>query len=167
MKGFVKVFAATLLVFAALLSAVGCVGDGDGVIKESGLVYYLPSEMEKMSVTYADVCYGNGEAEFFIYFYTSDALLAELYMDKNSTVKQYADWFTLVNGYENVAEEYDEAGANITLRYIYEDEDDFYFDYILRNEEMLYHVTMLCPADKREVYEPIFEYWRSQIKIDS
>lgn len=167
MKKSVRIFAVSLLVLATLLSAIGCRDDGDEKkYTESGLVYYLPRTMEEMNVNYADVCYGDGEAEFFVYFYTSDQLLAELYMDKDSTVKEYATWFANVNGYKNITEEYDEAGAKITMRYLYEDENDFYFDYILRNENMLYHVTMTCSAEKREIYEPIFEEWRSNIRID-
>ena len=73
-----------------------------------------------------------------------------------------------MNEYKNVEEEYDEAGAKITLRYVYEDGNDryFFYDYILRNEYMLYHVTMSCLPEDRALYEATFDEWASKITLD-
>ena len=170
MKKPLKQLILLMTVLAIILCAVGCRRNdrNDGMVRysESGLKFALPKEMEKMSVDYADICYGNGEAEFFVYFYGSDALLTELYLDPNSTVKEYAEWFVNVNDYENVSENYDEENAKIVLEYIYEPENTYFCDYILRNEYALFHVTMCCDAELMEKYQPIFEQWRSHVALD-
>ena len=40
-----------------------------------------------------------------------------------------------------------------------------YFDYILRDEYCLIHVTMSCDAKIRDIYEPVFEEWIKEISI--
>ena len=161
----------TLLSLALVLvfSLVSC----DKKYNESGLNFVLPEYMKELEVSeaYADVAYGtldDRSLEFTVYFYAANELLTELLLDKESTVKQYADWFVERNDYENVEEKYDEEGCRITLRYVYEDGNDryFFYDYILRNEYMLYHVTMSCKPEDRETYEPLFDEWASDITLD-
>ncbi len=135
---------------------------------EFGLKFKLPENMKKLEVNWADLCYGerdNAEENvlFFIYYYTSDSLLTELYLSKETTVSEYAIWFISVNGYTDVERNLNEDGRIITLKYLYE--DSFYFDYILRSEALLVHVTMTCDADYREKYDPIFTEWTGHIEL--
>lgn len=139
---------------------------------ESGLNFSLPSYMKTISVPaeYADLCFSNSgdRTEFTIYFYSKEGLVEDPYINISNmycTVKEYTDWFVSANGYENVYEEYDEANRKIILRYIYEPESTFYCDTVLRNDDSLIHVTMSCDADKRDVYEPIFNEWISKMSL--
>ena len=161
----------TLMMLAVILvfSLISC----DKKYNESGLNFVLPDYMKELEVSasYADVAYGTLDdrgLEFTVYFYASNELLTELLLDKESTVKQYADWFVERNDYEGVEEEYDEENSRITLRYVYEDGSDgyFFYDYIIRNEYMLYHVTMSCDPEDRETYESLFDDWASRIFLD-
>lgn len=160
-----RIIASVLLVFV-LVACTSCSQDKTVAYSESGLNFSLPSDMRKLSVDWADVCYGNSDnAMFFVYFYSASQLLTELYIPKDSTVKVYADWFVNANKYENVTESYDEEGKLIVLTYVYEPENTYYCDYITRNEYALYHVTMCCDADLAETYKPIFADWMSFISL--
>ena len=134
---------------------------------ESGLKFALPSYMQKLSVTYADICYGNitDNAQVFVYFYSKDSLLTELYLSKDATVKEYADWFVDANDYVNVSENYDEEAKKIVLEYVYDDENTYYCDFIIRNDNALFHITLCCEADMRHKYEPVFAEWMSKISL--
>jgi hypothetical protein len=173
MKMMIKKILVAALILVIAVSLFGC-GDNDGKkYNESGLNFVLPDYMKELEVSasYADVAYGtldDRSLEFTVYFYSASELLSELLMDRDSTVKQYADWFVEMNGYENVSERYDEEGKKITLRYVYESGSDsyFFYDYILRNEYMLYHITMSCNPEDRATYEPLFDEWAAKITLD-
>lgn len=169
MKRLIKNIFLVTLIISMLLCTCSCGGNnGMKRYSESGLIFSLPTYMQEFSVEYADLCYGNHEKnlEFFVYFYGSDALLTQLYLPTDCTVKDYAEWFVNMNEYEDVLEFYDEENARIVLEYIYEPEQIYFCDYILRNEYALFHVTMCCNAEDRETYSPIFEEWRGYISLD-
>ncbi len=171
MKKTFKKLTFLIVALALTLSLFSC---GDGVeYNESGLNYVLPDYMKELEVSeaYADIAYGtldDRNLEFTIYFYSAAELLSELLLNTDTTVKEYADWFVELNDYQNVEEKYDEAGKNITLRYVFEDGNDryFFYDYIVRNEYMLYHVTMSCNPEDRAEYEGLFDEWVTQITLD-
>ncbi len=165
-----------VLLFASLmLSLAACSSGGDDgpalnedgliVYAESGLNFALPEDMEEHSVTYADICYGDGEAEFFVYFYSRDTLLTELYLNKDTTVKEYADWFVEGNGYVGVTERLDESGKKIELSYVYEPENTYYVDVIMRNYDSLIHVTLSCPNELVDDYLPKFDLWKKHLSL--
>ena len=169
MKKIIVKLALILVVISTLFTVTSCGGEMKSY-NESGLIFKLPKKMKKLEVNWADLCYGerdNAEENvlFFIYYYTSDALLADLYLSKETTVSEYADWFVNRNGYTDVEKNLNEDSTVITLKYIYEEENSFYFDYILRNDELLVHVTMTCNADYREKYEPVFTEWTGYIRL--
>ena len=122
--------------------------------------------MKEMSVNYADVCYGNliDGTELFVYFYSRDALLIDLYLSKDATVKEYANWFVELNNYIDVKESYDEEARSIILEYVHDD-GEYYCDYIIRNDDALFHVTMCCNKNMRHKYEPIFKKWISDMSL--
>lgn len=151
---------------ATLLSVFSCGGDGMEHYNTAGLKFSLPDYMKKANVNYADVAYANNDGcEFFIYFYSSTELLTVLYIDKDSTVLEYADWFVGQNGYTGIEREYDEANCKLIQSYIYESEDLFFYDYIVRNETNLYHITMSCRAEDVEYYKPLFDEWAGYIEL--
>ena len=165
MKKIIKSFLLILTVISSLISTVSC--SDEVKYSKGGLTFTLPKDMKEMNVNYADVCFGNDDgAEFFIYYYSRDALLTELYLDKDVSVSEYADWFVDRNEYENVDKKLNSAGNIIVMSYIYEPEEDYYVDYITRNKEALFHVTMSCAASQIEKYQPIFEEWMADIYID-
>ena len=170
MKKMFKKILLTVLSLALLLSVFSCLKDNTDIkYNEGGLNYSLPDYMKKMEVpaAYGDVAYGSLDErniEFLIYFYPKESLMSQLLLDMNATVKEYADDFVLYHGYEKVEESYSEQECLITLKYVYE--GDFYFDYIVRNEYTLYHVTMTCKAKDRETYEPTFVEWTKKISMD-
>ncbi len=159
-----------IVLASTVLSVTSC---DDGELKsysEAGLNFKLPSNMKKFAVEWADICYGDYDNTtenplFFVYYYSSEALLEDLFLGTDITVSEYADWFINVNEYTNVEKTLSEDGTSIVLKYIYEDESDFYFDYIVRNEAVLAHVTMCCRAEYRAKYEPIFTEWMSYISL--
>lgn len=136
---------------------------------ESGLNFALPDYMRKISVPpeVADLCFSNSGdgTQFFIYYYSREVLLTDLVLNMDCTVKDYADWFVNVNGYVNVEQDYDEENKKLVQRYVYEPENTFYCDIILRNEYVLIHATMSCDNGSREIYEPIFENWMKEISL--
>jgi len=122
MKRLIKNIFLITMIISILLCACSCGGNnGMKRYSESGLIFSLPTYMQKFSVEYADLCYGNHEKnlEFFVYFYGSDSLLTQLYLPTDCTVKDYAEWFVNMNEYEDVLEFYDEENARIVLEYIY------------------------------------------------
>ena len=135
---------------------------------ESGLRFSLPEYMKKINVNYADVCYSNDDnAEFFVYFYSNDGLLTELYLDMDSDEKEYWDWFCALNGYVNVEEEHDTEKRRLSAKYEYVEGSDelFLFDVILRNTDSLVHVTMCCQLEDRDIYEPTFDKWAEKLSL--
>lgn len=166
MKKILRNLLFVILIITTLFTAVSC-GNGMKKYSESGLNFSLPKDMEKLSVNYADICYGNDDlVQFFVYFYSKDQLLTDLALEKDATVKEYADLFVGRWGYTGVEESYDEENKVIVLKYIYEEEDDYYCDYITRNDNALYHVTMCCDKELMEKYVPIFDEWMKHISTD-
>lgn len=173
MKKLNKKISVILLALTLVFSLASC-GDSNEYFNEyneNGLNFTLPKYMKELEVKYADLAYGTLDEsglEFMIYFYSRDELMSKLYMDMDTTVEKYADWFVQFNEYENVEVEYDEEACSIVLRYVYENgaERYFFYDYIVRNEYMLYHVTMSCNPEYRETYEPAFDDWASRISLD-
>jgi hypothetical protein len=167
MKKTFKIFLALCLVIITAFSAVSC-GDGLKTYSENGLIYKLPKEMKKgnVPVEIADTYYYNEDVEFFIYFITRDALLVDYYLDKDCTPEEYAEDFVSWMGYENVTTVKGETGY-VIVYYVYESEteSDFYFDYIIRNEETLFHVTMCCDPENAEKNLPIFFAWAENIRL--
>ncbi len=170
-----RTFKKTIASVLALLLAFGLVacsdgGDGFTDYSNGGLEYELPDSFGEIDVNYADYAYTSKEfpgLEVMMYFYSTEQLISDIYLKSSSTVKEYADWFVHQNGYVGVEEDYDEEEKKIVLKYFYEDgsESYFFYDYIVRNEYMLYHVTFACNPDDREAYEPSFEEWTSRISM--
>ena len=135
---------------------------------ESGLNFALPDYMKKINVSYGDICFANDDsAEFFVYFYSSEGLLTECFLAMDSTVKEYWDWFSNMNGYEDIEENYDEAKKKISAKYEFDDNGHriFFYDVIMRNEVSLIHVTLCCDAEKRNLYEENFDYWATTFAL--
>ena len=167
-KILVKLF--LVLVTVSLIFSISSCGGEMKSYSVAGLNFKLPESMEKLEVNWADVCYGERNnieenPQFFIYYYSRDELLTEIYLGKDVTVSEYATWFINANGYTDVEKNLNEDGTSISLKYIYEEESTFYFDYIVRNEAVLAHVTMCCNAPYREKYEPIFTEWMGYIRL--
>lgn len=152
----------TVIISALLLSSCG----GLEKHSEAGLVFYLPEDMEKINVAYADLCFANRDTEFFVYYYSRDELLTKNFIDKDSTSEEYLTDFIAFNGYTNVDRTYDAEKNIATAKYIYEDENTFYFDFVIRNYYVLAHVTMHCDADLRGEYERIFDDWAEKIYLE-
>lgn len=166
MKRLLKMLFALLLISATLFSTVSC---GEKDYKDysvSGLSFRLPKDMKEINVNYSNISYWNGEAEFFAEPIPRDALLSEYILDKDITATEFSEVLVAVNGYENVEKTYDEVRDSVTLSYVYEPEEQYYCDFIIRNEEVLYLVTMCCDVEYMEKYKPIFKEWISNISIE-
>lgn len=157
-----------------LLCAVGCnKQDGDNkAYYNYGLHYTLPKEYTHLTVSYSEFTYYNGEAYF--YFNTmSEEQLVESYLPPDISVETYAANFRMLNGISNPVV-YNKEKNTALLEYVYnyteEDEvqlpPEFYYHYILRGSVYIYIVTMSCPADKADVYKPIFDGWMQDIHAD-
>jgi len=167
-----KKLLSVLVLFALAFSLVSCSSDDDGpernedgliIYAESGLNFALPDEMTERNVNYADICYGDGEAEFFVFFYSRDSLLTECFLSKDATVKEYAEWCIDFSSCTEVTEEYDEEGRRI--KYIFVADDTYYIAVIMRNNDSLIHVTMCCPQDMRDAYIPEFAVWEKHVSL--
>lgn len=157
-----KILLITLVISSLLLTACGDLQKHSS----AGLVFYLPKDMEQMNVTYADLCYGNSDCEFFVYYYSRDELLTKNFMDKDSTSGEYLEEFIAYNEYDNVEFSSDDEKNTATAKYVYERENTYYCDYVIRNYNVLAHVTMNCSADLRDKYEPIFDEWIEMIVLE-
>ncbi|MBO7304177.1 MAG: hypothetical protein J6V09_03060 [Clostridia bacterium] len=163
MKNTAKRILAILILLSTLLTLFGC---GEWKTYRHGeFVYKLPKSMKKLSMPpeYADFVYGNEDgAEYCAFFYTPDQLFGEFYLEKNCTTKEYADFYLRYQGcYTDVVQNYNaETGVTVQTYILDNDREHlFFYDYIIRNENVLVHLYMDVDADKREEYEPIFEYW--------
>ena len=168
---------ATVMIMVMSLCAVSCGGgDDDGYITytSAGLNYEFPDFIQEIDVNYADYAYTSSDysimtkdVEIMMYFYSGEQIISDLHMQRNVTVKEYADWFMKQYAGISVEENYDEENNIITLKYVYDDNYSyFFFDYITRNEYMLYHVTYSCSPENRELYEPYFDEWASRISMN-
>ena len=159
------------LLFAALVLTLASCSDGetqlneDGLIpySESGLEFALPENMERHSVTYANLCYGDGKAEFFADFFSRDVLMSEWYLDKDVTVKEFAEERLVMSMCDELVEEYDE--PNQRIKYTFVAEDSYYVAIFMRNYDCLIHATMCCPIEMKEDYLPAFETWEKYIAL--
>ncbi len=169
MKKATKKLLALILMLVTLLTSVSCF-DNMKEYSESGINFKLPKDMKQLDVEYADLCFGNTEgdkrAEFFIYIYAKQALLTQLFLPQDTTSEGYADWFVNVNEYENVERVSDTEKQLVIMEYVYEPEETYYRDYIIRNDYTLYHVTMTCKAEDADYFDPIFDEWCSYIYLD-
>lgn len=162
MKNTAKRILAILILLSTLLTLFGC---GEWKTRTYGeFVYKLPKTMKKQSVPaeYADFCYANSDgAEYCAFFYTPDQLFGELYLEKDCTTEEYAlKYLRWMEGkYTNIETRYNSETGVTVQTYLYEPENLFFYDYIIRNENVLVHLYMDVNADLREEYEPIFEYW--------
>lgn len=161
-----------MLVFVTVFSAVSC-GGGLVTHKESGLIYKLPKDMKKGNVVenIADFYYSNSErVEFFWYSVPRDALVAQFSLDADCTAEEFAiDYTVYIDIFADIGEitkTVDESG-NVSQYYLLDDEEEhyFYFDYVTRSTDFVYHVTMACAPEDKETYLPVFEKWASYIKI--
>ena len=177
MKRMLKKTLATALIIVMTLCVVACGGgDDDGYISytSAGLNYEFPDYIQEIDVNYADYAYASmdysimtRDVEVLMYFYSSDQLISDLALSRNVTVKDYAKWFIRQYAGVTMEENYDEENSIITLKYVYEEGSDsyFFFDYIIRNEYMLYHITYSCDPENRALYEADFEEWASRISM--
>ena len=167
MKKMIRKLLFITVIISTLLFATAC--DDLQRYSSAGLVFYLPKDMEEMNVTYADICYGNRECEFFVYYYSRDELLTKNFLSKDATSLEYLEDFIAFNEYTDVELEWDEETNTASARYMYESDIEytFYFDYVIRNYDVLAHVTMNCRGEMREKYEPIFEEWKEKISMES
>ena len=169
MKRTVKTAVLLLLIIASAISVISCGGDMK-TYKEGGLVYTLPKDMRLGSVPteIADKYYTNDNgAEFFIYFISRDSLLVDYYLDKDCTPEEYAVDFVNYMGYTDVTRVVDPSGFVIQYyEYRDESEEDFYYDFIIRSTETLFHVTMCCDIEKKDEYLPLFEEWAKKIHVE-
>ena len=170
-----KVLSLFLVIITLLLTlcAVGCKGNEEaGVYYNYGLHYKLPEEYNKLTVSYAEHVYYNGEAYFYFDF-MSEEKLVEAYLPPDISVETYARNFAMLNDITTPMV-YDKQNDTALLEYVYEytEEDEaqlppeFYYHYILRGSVYIYIVTMSCPADKADVYKPIFQGWMRDIRAD-
>ena len=159
-----KILFITVIIASLLLSSCGNMKK----YSSAGLTFYLPKDMEIMNVTYADLCYGNSECEFFVYYYSRDELLTKNFLDKDATSAEYLRDFIAFNEYADVEFSSDEEKNTATAKYIYESANEYtyYCDYVVRNYNVLAHVTMDCDGELRDKYEPIFDKWIESITLD-
>ena len=159
-----KILFITVIIASLLLSSCGDMQKHSS----AGLTFYLPKDMEEMTVVYADLCYGNGECEFFVYYYSRDELLIKNFIDKDSTSEEYLLDFIAFNEYVDVDFTADSEKNTATAKYLYESvsEYTYYCDFVIRTYNVLAHVTMNCDGELRDKYEPIFDEWIEMISME-
>lgn len=159
-----KILFITVIISSLLLSSCGDMQKHFS----AGLTFYLPKDMELMKVTYADICYGNNECEFFVYYYSRDELLTKNFLDKDATSAEYLQDFIAFNQYTDVDFTSDSEENTAIAKYLYESANEctYYCDFVLRNYDVLAHVTMNCSGELRDKYEPIFDGWIEGISLE-
>lgn len=154
----------TVIISSLLLSSCGNMKE----YSSAGLNFSLPKDMEQMAVTYADLCYSNRECEFMVYYYSRTELLTKCFLDKDATCAEYLKDVIDYNEYADVDFTEDTENNTATAKYFYESDIEyiFFYDYVIRNYDVLAHVTMCCDGELRDKYEPIFDSWIKYISMD-
>jgi ABC-type glycerol-3-phosphate transport system substrate-binding protein len=167
MKLIFKKILVCVLLLAAVVCSASC-GESDDVTFYSDEVwsFTLPKDMKKMNVTTTAICYGNGEAVFFAEVFSRDEILTELFIDKDVSIDEYADILIELNEYTEVEKKLIPERNAAIIKYAYEPEDKYYgLDFVTRNYDLLYTVTMSCDYELKDKYEELFEEWVEKIVI--
>ena len=174
MKKILSLFLTVAIVLLLLLSATGCDQNEEeynGEYYNYGLHYKLPEEYRKLTVSYSEFTYFNGEAYFFFKHMSGEKLIEES-LPEDISVEAYAYNFASENNIFSPVM-YDAATDTAFIEYVYDYSDsevmlppEFYYHYILRGSQLLYIVTMSCPAEKSEQYKPVFDGFMKDIKAD-
>ena len=172
MKKFLK---STLIVLAIVSILVNLVSCGNGNIKynEYGFFYELPKDMDKKTVAYAAILHSNSEATFMVSYYDEEGL-TENEIDPDIKINRYADKFLIMNGYDDTTYNYDEENrkvdffVEVTFDEGEENEETILrYHVLLRNDFVVYIVTMYCDISLAEKYRPIFSEWGSYIYVQN
>ena len=174
MKKTVIALISIILSLATLISLVSCDEDvPEGYVKyeEYGFTYMLPEEMDKKTVSYAAICHSNREATLMVDYFDAESL-EEMEIDSNITIKRYADKFLLLNDYDDTVYTYDEERDRV---YFFAEktfdegevteESVLYYHLLMRNDYVVYIVTLYCDVSLKEKYTPIFLEWADRMSI--
>lgn len=174
MKSILKGITLTLLVFCLAVSSVSCGADstldenGNRLYSEFGFFYRLPIDMDKKSVPYASILHSNTEATFMMTHLDREGL-EENEIDPDIKITRYADKFILLNHYDGTEYNYDEESGKVDffVEKTFEEEEEtvLYYHVLLRNEYVVYIVTMHCDISLKDKYAPIFSEWGSYIYV--
>lgn len=177
MKKILKGILLLLTLISLIMSAVSCDDgvDENGNIKysEYGFNYRLPEEMDKKTVSYAAILHSNREATFMVSYLDSEGFTEEE-IDPDIKIDRYADKFLRFNDYDGVTYNYDEEQRKVdffaekTFDEGKETEETvLYYHILIRNDYVIYIVTMYCDVSLSEKYRPIFEEWGSYIYVQN
>lgn len=174
MKKSITALISIILSLATLLSLVSCGEDvPDGYVKyeEYGFSYMLPVEMDKKTVSYAAICHSNREATLMVDYLEAESL-EEMEIDPNITIKRYADKFLLLNDYDDTVYTYDEERDRVYFfaEKTFEkgeanEETVLYYHLLMRNDYVIYIVTLYCDISLKDKYTPIFLEWADYMSI--
>ena len=169
-----KKILALILILVSLFSVVSCGEEDDGFeYYELGLHFNLAEGFENKKVSFAEVCYSDGDAYFFFHVYNSNGIEETLGYDGDISVYDYTKQFMIINGLDFVKGfEYDEERKMSTIireneeTYVGSGEYDYLMHVIFRGTAHLYIVTMTCPQTKTDKYLPLFETWKLEMVAD-
>ena len=174
MKKYLIKFCAVILCLCCIFGMTSC-NDEQGDEKSyevAGLHFTLPSNLPELKVSYADVCYGNSDVQFFANIFAREELSEELEISEDITVEDYTYKFIYVwNGY-SCTYDYDEETNVATFSLFYPEEEgtdeerEYYYHYITRTEGALFVVIMCCEERVYDTYAPLFEEWAKTIYVE-
>lgn len=163
-----KIITAILFLAIALASLASCSSE----YNVYGLHYTLSDEYEKITVPYSQNCYTDGDAYFFFVQFAPQQIEEELGYDSDITVKEYTIKFLLENDLDLNIYEYDESRDVSVIKYDYpatedyEIDETFYHIIMKGSTGYLYVITMTCPTEMCDVYEPEFELQIAEMYVD-
>ncbi len=186
MKRILTLFIAVIFCMGLSAGLVSCAdpsdddfvgSDGKGFIyyAESGLKFRLPDYFRKRNEQYTDIVFTTPEARFQVQIMPKTDFEDPNFdfdFDFSITVPEYTEFLINLNGWNATGEckyEYDEekntASFFVFWRPTPEEEYSYYYFNILKSENAIYCVTMICEESNYENYEPLFREWSTYIKL--
>ncbi len=185
MKKILSSILTVALVAILALSLFSCGNDGN--YEKIGLKFYLPTEFTEATYQGCDIAYtklhydenGNKqgvEAEFTVNAMSYEELQNATYNEMPdpwpTNVLDYIRNFVIVNGFSLKDYTYDKeknvAELKIVYKYPAEAEnmpDEYCHFVVMDNGEAIYLITYSCKAIYKEIYEPLFTEWASNLEL--
>ena len=170
MKKILSLFLIAVTFLLAIFST-GCKKDEKIEYYNYGLHYKLPEEYRRITQTYSEFIYYNGEAYFYFNTLSQEQLVENGY-DIGISVYDYAFEFAALNGVSSPIT-YDPESKTAVIEHVYAPNEEmgwndstFFYWYFLRGSQLMYTVTLSGDGDKAEKYKPVFEEFVKDIKAD-
>jgi hypothetical protein len=168
MKRIIGILLILTMLTGVAFSLASCNEDGFEDYEVGGLKFRLPDYFRHRKVSFADVYYSTPEAVFEAQIWTKEEIADEelqFEFDFSITVEELMQFLIEKNGYaesqDYVPYVYDAERDVATFFFFYTDDLDDEYQYnhltVLKNDNAIYVVRMLCYESSYERFKPMFD----------